>query len=118
MLNKKPRGLISLLMIIAMVSMYSVPLTSFADAKDKGETYSRATKVDAGSTYVIVAKSDTKYYALTNRDCPGENGTKYLVGQEVDASGNAVDLDDVKDDMKWEFTSASEDKYNLINLII
>ncbi|NLB82532.1 MAG: metallophosphoesterase, partial [Clostridiaceae bacterium] len=54
-------------------------------------TYELATNIEEGGQYLIVAKSDSNYYALTTDTA----SDKYLAAQQVTVTGNTVDASSV-----------------------
>lgn len=67
-----------------------------------GPSYQLVNSPQSGETYVIVAKSEGKYYALTTGVY-----SPYLRGEEVIVSGDYV-TSSVSDDMLWEFTTSGD----------
>jgi hypothetical protein len=76
-----------------------------------GPGYALADDINSGDSYVVVAKSGGKAYALTTGEGTEEDT---LVGAQVTVSGDTVLAADVTDAMKWLFIEDG-DGFNVTN---
>jgi hypothetical protein len=75
--------------------------TNGGSDEDSGTAYGLASSIESGSTYIVVAKSGSNAYALTNSVA----NTNYLACTPVTVSGSSISVDSVTDGMVWKFTT-------------
>lgn len=77
-----------------------------------GAVYELVEAPASGETYVVVGKSGSDYYALTNEEF-SSGSTKYLKGEKVGVS-EGIMTSDVNEKVLWKFTT-EKDGFNVMN---
>ena len=105
-ISKNASRLLSLL-LVAMMLIGMLPTSAFAAGS---ETFQKATAIEAGKEYLIVANDSGNYYALTNSNTQ----TTQISASSV--SGNTITLPENTDTSKilWT-TSASGSMWTFTN---
>ncbi|MGI6752046.1 MAG: bacterial Ig-like domain-containing protein [Anaerovoracaceae bacterium] len=81
---------------------YEFPKTQVAPS---GPSYELAGSPESGETYLIVGKSGSNYYAMTNEKTT-VSSVDYLKGVQVTVSGNYVLSTGITDGMLWDFSTS------------